>query len=403
MIVRKAYKFRLKTNIDVHQKLFNFAGQSRFVWNKILKWNQSLLGQRKRIIRYNEMCFWLTLWKQSEDYGFLKESHSQILQQTLKDLDRAFRDAFDKKQPNKRVPRLKKRKDRQSFRYVQGVKVDNRRIFLPKVGWVGFFKSQPIEGTLKNVTVSLEAGHWYVSIQTEQKIEKEPVHTSSKEVGIDVGVACFASLSDGQLIQSPHSFRKSEHLLRKHQRRLSRKTRGSHNWKKQLLKVQKCHRHIANQRKNFLHQTSTDICKNHAIVYLEDLKVGYMSRSAKGTKETPGKNVKAKSGLNKSILDQGWSEFRRQLTYKMGWIGGRVVTVPPRHTSQKCFECGHVSAENRPSQSVFHCIKCGHEDHADINAARNIKAVGQTVAACQANLTRGRQQEPLGTCEKVPA
>jgi len=126
-----------------------------------------------------------------------------------------------------------------------------------------------------------------------------------------------------------------------------------------------------------------------------------MSASARGTVEEPGRNIKAKSGLNKSILDQGWHEFRRQLDYKLYWRGGTLVEVNPRHTSQQCSSCGYTSKENRVTQEVFRCQACGHEENADINAAKNILTVGQTGMACEANRISGRQQEPAGIREEV--
>ena len=131
------------------------------------------------------------------------------------------------------------------------------------------------------------------------------------------------------------------------------------------------------------------------MVVIEDLKIANMSKSAKGTKERPGKNVKAKSGLNKTILDQGWYEFRRQLEYKQLWRGGQVIAVPAAYTSQQCSECKQKDSGNRKTQEVFRCVSCGHQEHADINAARNIEAAGHAVLACESNSIRSRKQEPL--------
>ena len=126
-----------------------------------------------------------------------------------------------------------------------------------------------------------------------------------------------------------------------------------------------------------------------------------MSASARGTIEEPGRGVKAKAGLNKSILDQGWFEFKRQLDYKLSWQGGRLIEVDFRHTSQRCSCCGHTAKENRLSQADFRCLVCGYEENADINAAKNILTVGQTGMVCEANRVGGRQQEPAGTREEV--
>jgi putative transposase len=136
-------------------------------------------------------------------------------------------------------------------------------------------------------------------------------------------------------------------------------------------------------------------------VYVEGLNIRGMSRSARGTIEEPGRLVNAKSGLNKSILDQGWFEFRRQLEYKLDWTGGQLAEVDYRYTSQRCSCCGYTAKESRISQAVFVCSACGYEQHADVNAAKNILTVGQTGMACQANRSGGRQQEPAGNREGV--
>jgi putative transposase len=139
---------------------------------------------------------------------------------------------------------------------------------------------------------------------------------------------------------------------------------------------------IANTRKDYLHKTTTAISQNHAVVCIEDLKIKNMSKSACGYIEKPGRNVKAKSGLNRSILDQGWFEFRRQLEYKQAWLGGEVLAISARNTSRRCSLCGHTEADNRTSQPRFRCMACGHEANADVNAACNILAAGHAVLAC---------------------
>jgi len=399
--IRKAYKVRLKTNNKIENNLVRYCGSARFLWNKCLAMNLDRLEKRQAILWYNELAFWLTVWKQSEEYGFLKECPSQVLQQKLKDLERAFKDCFDKIQPLKRTPVFKKRGLHDGIRFPQGFKIDNRRIFLPKVGWIGFYKSCEIAGTIKNITITNQGGKWYASIQVEQMIEIEK-HASDSEIGIDAGIKCFAAFSDGTMIDGVHSFRKHEERLAKEQRKLSRKKRGSNNWKKQKIEISKLHHTIANVRSDFLHKLSTEISKNQAKVYMEGLQIKNMSASAKGTIEEPGRNVKAKSGLNKSIMDQGWFEFRRQLDYKLFWMGGMLIEVNPRYTSQRCSCCGHRVKENRQSQATFKCLACGHEANADVNAAKNILTVGQTeMIACQANRFSGRQQEPAGIRKEV--
>ena len=357
-----------------------FAGCNRFLWNKSLALQKERLNNKQRCLSYSRLCNLLPSWK--KEHAFLADAPSQALQQTLKDLSRALSEAFDKSNP-KKFPVFKKRdKSRESFRYPQGFEIANSRIFLPKIGWVGFRKSRHIKGRPKNVTVFCEIDHWYVSIQTEIKISKEPVHPSTKAVGIDLGIKKMITLSGGEYIPPINAFQSAQQKLARLQRQLSRKVKFSNNWRKLGKKLQKLHRHIANIREDYLQKSSCALSKNHAIVCIEDLSVSNMSRSAKGTIENQGRNVKAKSGLNKAILDQGWGELKRQLGYKQSWRGGLLVLVPPQHTSQKCSKCGYVDSDNRPSQAVFQCQACGHTENADTNAAKNILREGLSRLAC---------------------
>jgi putative transposase len=376
----QAYKYQIKTNGTQERQLRQFAGSCRFVWNKTLAMQKARLDLKESCLSYNKIAILLPQWK--VEHPFLKESHSQVLQQALMNLDRAIKDAFDKKSP-KQFPVFKKRGRHDSFRFPQGFKLDqpNSRIFLPKIGWIHYRNSRIMEGTAKNVTVSQSGGHWYISIQTERDIE-QPVHPSTSIIGIDVGIAKFATLSDGTIFEPVNSFKKHQLRLARYQRAMSRKEKFSSNWKKAKTKINKLHTRIANVRKDYLHKTTTTISQNHAIVCIEDLKIKNMSKSANGTIEKPGRNVRAKAGLNKSILDQGWFEFRRQLEYKQVWNGGEVISVPARNTSRKCNVCGHTAADNRTSQAIFKCTACGHEANADVNAACNILAAGHAVLAC---------------------
>jgi putative transposase len=260
--------------------------------------------------------------------------------------------------------------------------LDGRRVKLPAgLGWIKFRKSRDILGTVKNCTIGFDGGHWFISFQTERQIET-PKHPSSSMVGLDLGVTRFFTLSDGTVEEPVSSFKTHQHRLAKAQRALSRKVKFSANWKKQKVRINRIHTRIANVRRDTLHKTSTTLSKNHAMIVIEDLKVSNMSRSAKGTAEDPGTKVAAKSGLNRSILDQGWHEFRRQLTYKQDFRGGEVLAVPAHHTSQTCPTCQHVSAENRKTQACFECVDCGFSENADLVGAVNIKARGHRVLAC---------------------
>lgn len=162
-------------------------------------------------------------------------------------------------------------------------------------------------------------------------------------VGLDAGVAKLATLSDGTVFEPVNSCQKNQKTLARLQRQLSRKVKFSNNWQKQKRKIQRLHSRIANIRRDYLHKVTTTVSKNHAMIVIEDLKVSNMSKSAAGTVSQPGRNVRAKSGLNRSILDQGWYEMRRQLEYKQLWRGGQVLAVPPAYTSQRCACCGHTA------------------------------------------------------------
>ncbi|WP_460786286.1 RNA-guided endonuclease InsQ/TnpB family protein, partial [Melaminivora jejuensis] len=197
---------------------------------------------------------------------------------------------------------------------------------LPKLGWLRYRQSREVLGAVKNITVSQSCGKWFVSIQTEREVE-QPIPQASTAIGIDVGVARFATFSDGSYLEPLASFKKHEARLRRYQRAMSRKTKFSSNWKKAKARVQRIHTRIGNARRDYLHKATTAISQNHAMVCIEDLQVRSMSKSAKGSAEQPGNNVRAKSGLNKSILDQGWYEFRRQLEYKLAWTGGMLIAV----------------------------------------------------------------------------
>jgi putative transposase len=397
--IRKAFKFRLQPNSAQAQKMVEFAGANRFVWNKALALNLFRLENKQPMLWYQEMAFWLGLWKQSDEYGFLKTVHSQPLQQTLKNLEKAFKDAFDKTQSLKRIPRFKKKGMSDSFRYPQGFKLEQKtsRVFLPKIGWVKYRNSRQIVGEIKNLTVSRRGAHWYVSIQTEYEAEIKR-HESTTMIGIDMGITRFATLSDGSYIKPLNSFCKLAEKLAFEQRKLSKKVKFSANWKKQKQKLACLHERIANARQDFLHKTSTAISKNHAMIVVEDLKVRNMSKSAKGDINNPGRSVKAKSGLNKSILDQGWGIFVQMLEYKQQWSGGEVLKVNPKHTSQTCPCCGHVSKDNRLTQSRFECVECDYSENADLVGALNVLARGHRVLACgEISSELSVKQEPVST------
>lgn len=391
-----AYKFALRPTGEQQRQMRRFAGSCRFVYNKALAMQQENHVAGNKYIGYVPMAANLPFWKREAGTEWLKDTPSQALQHALKDLDRAYTNFFAKRAD---FPRFKKKGLSESFRYPDPKQFTldqtNGRVSLPKLGWMRLRLSREVLGELRNITVSQSCGKWYVSIQTEREIEQS-VPTATTAIGLDVGIARFATLSDATFVAPLNSFKKHEARLARYQRRMSRKVRFSSNWKKARARVQKIHSRIANARRDFLHKTSTAISQNHALVCIEDLQVRNMSRSAKGNVEQPGKRVAQKSGLNKAILDQGWSEFRRQLDYKLNWAGGTLLPVPAHHTSQTCPCCGHVSKDNRLTQAKFLCVDCGYENHADVVGAINILERGHRLLACgePVQLNRSAKQEP---------
>ena len=433
MKINKAYKFRLEPNVEQQVILNNLVGSARFVWNQMLAMSFEMFANNEFINATNLVNKIMDL-KNNPDFEFLK-SHSNAvsLQQKVRDLASAWSRFFDPKvharlKENKKkirkpkffkladgteiqlrplMPRFKRKSDGcDSIRLVQFDKycrVDGNRVKLPNgIGLVKFRKSQDIIGTIKNVTISKKSGHWYVSFGCEREIEN-PIHPSKTAIGIDLGITKLISTSDGQYIKPKNSFKANQVKLAKLQRQLSRKVLFSQNWQKQNRKIQKLHHHIANIRHDYLHKITTNISKNHAMIVVEDLKVVNMSKSASGSAVQHGRNVKAKSGLNKSILDQGWGMMVDMLEYKQHWQGGLLIKINPRYTSQTCSQCQHIAKENRRSQARFECVKCTYVANADFNAARNILAAGHAVLSAEGGYGKGRpmKQKTCGLHEKA--
>ena len=393
MLRLQAFKFELMPDGDQARSMRRFAGSCRYVFNKALAMQQERHAAGEQPLSYSALCRVLTEWKAQPETSWLDEAPSQPLQQSLKDLDRAYANFFAKRA---KFPRFKKKgRSGASFRYPQGFKLDpaHDRIFLPKLGWVRYRNSRDVLGTPKNVTVSQAGGKWFVSIPTEREVAI-PLHAGGA-VGIDLGVVRCATLSDGTVFEPLNSFQRHEKALQKAQRRLSKKKKFSSNWRKARAKVQRVHIRIANARRDYLHKATTAISQNHAMVCIEDLQVRNMSASAAGTVEKPGTQVRAKSGLNKAILDQGWFEFRRQLEYKTAWNGGHLIAVPPQNTRRTCPCCGQVAKENRQTQARFACVACGFAENADLVGAINILRAGHARLACG-------ETSPVGASAQEP-
>lgn len=379
----QAYKYELMPDGEQERDMRRFAGSCRFVYNKALALQKENHEAGNKFIGYVAMAKHLTGWRNGVDTPWLKDAPCHLLQHALKDLEKAYKNFFAKRAD---FPKFKRKGSGDAFRYPDSkqIKLDcgNDRIFLPKLGWLRYRNSRNVLGCVRNVTVSQSGGKWFASIQTQRELE-QPLPTATTAIGIDVGIARFATMSDKTFIAPLGSFKKHQQRLARYQRRMSRKVKFSNNWEKAKTKVQKIHIGITNARRDFLHKTTTTISQNHALVCIEDLQVRNMSKSSKGNNEQHGKMVKQKSGLNHAILDQGWGEFRRQLDYKVVWSGGMLLAVPPHNTSRTCPCCAHVSKDNRQTQAKFLCVDCGYENHADVVGAINVLERGGCQKGCR--------------------
>jgi putative transposase len=395
--------------IRVNAQRRTAAADEPIRWLRSLRLQQST-GAQERTLREERASQPLPVgqdaraWKQETPW--LSEAPAHALQQALLDLDRAYQNFFQKRAA---FPKFHKKGLRDSFRESdpQCIKLDqaNSRMQLPKIGWVRYRNSREVLGAVRSVTVSQSAGKWFVSITTLREVE-QPQHPSTSAVGLDWGVASFVSMSNGEVIEQLQPLKKFLPRLAKLQRRMAGKKKFSSNWKKAKRRVTRLHSKIANIRKDFLHKSSNDISKNHAVVFVEDLQVKKMSASSKGRKAKPGKRVTQKSGLNRSILDASPFEWRRQLAYKTPWSGGLLVSVPPQNTSRKCPECQHTSAENRKTQAKFVCVECGFSAHADFVGAVNMKEAGLALLAtfaCSKGIVSGTHRSDSGAIVRLRA
>lgn len=369
---RKAALFRLYPTPEQYSRMAQIAGACRFIYNLALEQRRDWYRPGRKF-NFASQCREITTLRAEVEW--LKAAPIHPLQQALRDLDRAYQNWWSGR-AQAPTPRKKGLNDRFRFPDPVSLRVERTgassgRIKLPKLGWVKLRGWQDLPGAISNITVSRRAGQWFAAVQCEREVA-ETVASTLPAVGIDMGVAIFAALSDGTTIAPANHGKRALKALRRAQRALARKKRGSANRRKAIRRVARIQKRVADARKDFLHKQSTIIAKNHGMVVVEALKVRNMSASAKGTPDTPGRRVRQKAGLNRAILDQGWSLFRTMLGYKLADRGARLVEVPAAYTSQTCSACGLVDAASRQGQARFVCTGCGHRANADSNAALNI-------------------------------
>lgn len=358
MLIRKAYKFRLYPTPEQIKRLAVQFGHARFVYNHFLQVRQEKYAETGVGLNYQSTARELTQMKRCEEYAWLREADSQVLQQSLMDLEKGYHNFFAKRAG---YPKYKGRKSKESIRYPQRVKasIEEKRTSLPKVGWVRTVYHRPIQGEIKNVTVSrTKSGRYFASFQVEME-QGEPEY-EGKPNGIDLGLRDVVVLADGRKYGSPRYLIRAERKLRRLMQGLSRKCPGSKGREAQRQLVARLHEKVTNQRTDFLHKLSRELVEEHSSLMIETLNIRGMIRNRR---------------LAKGISDVGWGELVRQLEYKGAWYGCQVVKVDRWYPSSKtCSNCGYVIEGKLPlGIRQWRCPQCGCEHDRDINAARNIK------------------------------
>ena len=368
---RKAFKYRLSPNSEQQAKLTVQFGHARFVYNWTLATRKAHYREQGTGVSYYALKRMVTDLKRQPDYAWLREADSQVLQAKVEDLGRAFTNFFEKRA---KYPRFKKRHGHQSIRYPQRFKFDRNRVYLPKVGWVKVILHRPLEGTPKSLTVSkTKSGEYYVSVLCEVEATVQP--NGKPPVGVDLGLKDFAVLSTGEKIEHPKYLRQAERRLKKLQRRLSRKKKGSSNRNKARLLVARQHEHVARQRADFLHKLSHRLVTQHGVVRLEDLNVSGMLRN---------------HSLAKSIADSGWGMFGRFCEYKADWYGSEVQRVDRFYPSSKaCHVCGCINHNLTLADRFWTCEGCGTYHDRDENASINLLNAPTVGATESRRLGRG--------------
>jgi putative transposase len=377
-------RYRLEPTAAQEAVLLRHCGDAGYVWNLCCEQQSWWRPGRSAMPGFAERCRQLTAAR--ADNPWLADGSVTVQQQAIRDFDQAMRNFFG---GTHRKPSWRKAGRHEGFRIIavkpEHVRRLNRRhgtVLVPKAGWVRFRWSRQVPDARSYRVTRDPAGRWHVAFA----VVPEPVEGpgTGEVVGIDRGVAVTLALSDGTILLAP-----APKDTRQLARRLSRAKRGSNRRRRAKLALARLKAANANRLNDWAHKTSTTVAASYDVIRIEDLQIPNMVRSARGTVEKPGRNVRQKAGLNRSVLEQGWGAFARHLEYK---APGRVEKVNPAYTSQRCSECGNTDRDSRKSQALYLCVSCGYSANADVNAARNI-AAGQAARGDQA-LARSVNREP---------
>lgn len=370
MDVDRAYKVRLYPTPDQQIQINKTIGCTRWVYNHFLAWNIEIYKAEKRYMSYSECSAMLTQIKATSGTQWLSEVDKFALQNSLKDLDEAYKNFF---QGRTQSPNFKsKRGPKQSYQTNltnNNIRIDAKqhRLKLPKVGWVEYaVDGREIPDYIINVTISrTPSGKYFASILCKTNID--PLPLKPDEIGIDLGLKQFAILSNGEVIENPRYYVKAQKKLARLQRSHSKKKKGSNNRNKARLKVARQHEKVKNQRRDFQHKLSKRLIDENQVIGLEDLRIKNMVKNRK---------------LSKAISDAGWGEFRRMVEYKAAWHSRTVVTIDSFYPSSKlCSNCGTKNAMLTLSDREWQCPVCRTVHDRDKNAANNILAEAKRILA----------------------
>jgi transposase len=370
-------RYRLLPSSAQEKVLRDHCGHARFVWNLAVEQQSWWRPGRKSAPGWAEQCRQLT--QARGEYEWLAAGSAVVQQQALRDYSQAMVNYFA---GTHRKPTWRKAARDEGFRVVSlkagQVRRLNRRwgqVFVPKAGWVRFRWSRAVPPA-RSYRVTLDrAGRWHVAFA----VIPDPIEGpgTGEVVGVDRGIAVSAALSTGEMLACPRLSIGRQRRLRRLQRKLARAKHGSNRRAQIKLAIARLKARQADARKDWAEKVSTDLARRFDAIRVEDLQVTNMTRSAKGTVAEPGRNVRAKAGLNREILASGWGVLVKRLEQE---APGRVEKVNAAYTSQRCSACEHVAGQNRKSQAVFACTACNFACNADVNAARNI-AAGHAVTA----------------------